>query len=96
VHAEFKKRKSGNVPPFSKMAAIAILKINEMLPFGHLSSDYEEFWYSDYVKHADSKKSKSGGVPPFAKMVTAAIVEISEILPISHLLTDFDEFWYTD
>jgi hypothetical protein len=30
-HAEFKKRESRSLPPFSKMADAAILKMNEML-----------------------------------------------------------------
>jgi hypothetical protein len=42
MHAESEKRKSGSVPSFSKMAAVAILKIIVMLPFGHLSTDFDE------------------------------------------------------
>jgi hypothetical protein len=41
-HAEFEKRKSGRVPPFSYVVAAAILKISEMLPIGHLSTDFDE------------------------------------------------------
>jgi hypothetical protein len=46
-HAEYKKRKTGSVPPFSKMVDAAILKIIEMLYFGHLSPDFDEIMYTD-------------------------------------------------
>jgi hypothetical protein len=46
-HAESNERKTGSVPPFSKMAEAAILKIIEMPSFGHLSPDFDEIWYTD-------------------------------------------------
>ena len=45
--AEFKKRKTGSLSPFSKMAAAAILKINWMLPLGQLLPDFDEIRYTD-------------------------------------------------
>jgi hypothetical protein len=40
--AESEKRKNGSVPPFSEMADAAIFKINEMLPFSHFPTDFDE------------------------------------------------------
>jgi hypothetical protein len=42
MHAESEKRESRSIPPFSKKAAATILKINEMLPVGHLLTDFHE------------------------------------------------------
>jgi hypothetical protein len=56
-HAESKNRKTGSAPPFSKMAAAAFLKTIEMLLFSHLSPDFDEIWYTDYVEHAECKKN---------------------------------------
>jgi hypothetical protein len=39
------KRKSGGVPPFSKMAT-AIFRISEMLVFGNLTANFDEIWYT--------------------------------------------------
>ena len=75
-HAEFKKRESGSLPPFSEMADAVILKMNEMLPSGYLSPDFDEIWYTDWNEHADFKKRKSGSVRPFSKMAAAAILEM--------------------
>jgi hypothetical protein len=46
-HAESEKRQTGSVPPFTKMVAVAILKIIEVLLFGHLSPDFDEIWYAE-------------------------------------------------
>ena len=62
------------------MAAAAISKIIEMLLFGHLSTNFDEIWYTDQGKHAESKKRLTGSVPPFSNMAAAAVAKIIEML----------------
>jgi hypothetical protein len=57
-HVVSKTSKTGSVPPFSKMAAAALLQMFDMLYVSHLSPDFDEIWYTDLIIHAESMKRK--------------------------------------
>jgi hypothetical protein len=88
-HAESKKRETGSAPPFYKMAAADISKINEILLFDHLSTDFDEIWFTDQEEHAESKKRITGSVSPFFKMAAADNSKISELLFFGHSSPNF-------
>jgi hypothetical protein len=58
-YAESKNRKTGIAPPFFKMAAAAFLKTIETVQFSHLSTVFDEIWYTDFVEHAECKKTQN-------------------------------------
>jgi hypothetical protein len=78
------------------MAVAALLRNIGILVFNHLSSDFDESWYTTSENYAESEKHTSGSVPSFSNLATAASSKVIELPVFSQLWLELDDFWGTN